>query len=203
MEITFGVYLEYFFWSFALGAGLAFVYDGLRATRRMTRGSAWRVNLEDSLFFLLSGGLLFLIAFDKNAGQLRWQGFLGTFLGAGGYYLLFHNYVVFGMVWLTEGLIRIFVWLIRVLLVPVQAVYRILAKPFYVVVWYSRKKASRAKGALRAKRQAMQMRTKTKKAEKEKRKRQKNEKKQKEKSARKTRDIREEAENFPLTNGRV
>ncbi len=163
MEITFGVNLRYFFWSFLLGGGLSLIYDILRSGRQLSKNSVFRVNLEDGLFFLLAGGLLFLVAFDKNGGQLRWQGFLGTGLGIAAYYMLFQNRVVILLVWLYQLMMRIFLWLIQILLFPVRLVYKILSKPFLVIIWYSKKSMRKAGGILKTKQRKHEHRKRVKK----------------------------------------
>ena len=163
MEATFGVKLGYFLWSLALGGGLAFVYDVLRSGRRIAKNSVLRVNLEDLLFFLLAGALLFFLAYDKNGGRLRWQGFLGTISGVSIYYLIFRDRIVRAMVWSSQALMTLVLWVVKILLFPVRIVYRILAKPFLVIGWYSKKGASKAGGIIKTKRQQMRLRAKTRK----------------------------------------
>lgn len=162
MEVTYGVNLGYFLWSFLLGGGLSLIYDILRSGRRITKNSVFRVNLEDGLFFLLAGGLLFLVAFDKNGGQLRWQGFLGTGLGIGIYYLMFRDRIVTLLVWMYQVIMSVFLWLVRILLFPVRLVYKILAKPFLLIVWYSKKSITKAGGILRTKQRKQQIRKRVK-----------------------------------------
>ncbi len=162
MEVTFGVKLEYFLWSLLLGGGLSLVYDILRSGRRMGKNSIFRVNLEDGLFFLLAGGLLFVVAFDKNGGQLRWQGFLGTGLGIGSYYALFRNHVVNLLVWGYQLVIRIALWLLKLVLLPVRLIYKLLAKPFWVIAWYSKQSVRKAGGILKTKRRKRELHNKVK-----------------------------------------
>ncbi|MEE1013352.1 MAG: spore cortex biosynthesis protein YabQ [Clostridia bacterium] len=177
MEATFGVKLGYFLWSLALGGGLAFVYDVLRSGRRIAKNSVIRVNLEDMVFFLLAGVLLFFLAYDKNGGRLRWQGFLGTVLGVSIYYLIFRDSVVRAMVWVSQALMTLVLWLVKIFLFPVCIVYRILAKPFLIIGWYSKKGASKAGGIIKTKRQQMRLRAKTRKFSKSNRKKRLAEKK--------------------------
>ncbi|MBR5152588.1 MAG: spore cortex biosynthesis protein YabQ [Clostridia bacterium] len=160
MKLSYGVKLGYFFWSLALGGILCLIYDGIRCGRRLTKPSIFRINLEDGLFFLLSGILLFLAAFDKNGGRIRWQGFLGTILGMAGYHLLFRDWIVRIGVSITETFLRIIVWIVRTISIPVQFVYRLLAKPFYVVAWYSRKSLSKTERILKVKRKKRQLKKK-------------------------------------------
>ncbi len=170
MEMDFGVTVSYFLWSLALGGIMAFLYDLLRMTRRIVSTSVFGVNLEDICFFLVVGLLLFWTAYDKNGGQLRWQGFLGVILGFGFYRAVLKDRFVRVLVWCYEGLVQVFLWLFRVLLFPVRVVYRILAKPFLVIGWYSRERIRRVNRIFRASREQKKIRHKCRKAEMKKRK---------------------------------
>ncbi len=172
MEMKFGITVSYFLWSLALGGIMAFLYDLLRMTRRMISTSVFGVNLEDICFFLLGGLLLFWTAYDKNGGQLRWQGFFGAILGFGFYRAVLKDRLVKVLVWCNKGLIEAFLWVFRVLLFPVRVVYKMLAKPFLVIGWYSRERVRRVNGIFRASREQKKIREKCKKAEMEKRKKQ-------------------------------
>jgi len=172
MELQYGVKVGYFLWSLVLGMVLCLIYDFVRSGRRLAKLSAFWVTLEDGLFLLLAGILLFWVAYDKNGGSLRWQGFLGVALGAAGYYFVFRNRVVNLTVRITESVICAAVRLVRVLLIPVQVVYRILAKPFLVIAWYSRKSVSKAERILKIRRRKHQLRSRREKLLKENRKKQ-------------------------------
>ncbi len=172
MELSYGVKIGYFLWSLALGAVLCLMYDLIRCGRRLAKPSVFWVNLEDGLFLLLGGILVFWTAFSKNGGNLRLYGILGTALGAGGYYFLFRDNIMEFAVWLSQGLIYCSIKVIRLLLIPVQLVYRILAKPFWVVAWYSRKSAIKTGRILKVKQKRRQLRKKREQMWNEKRKNQ-------------------------------
>lgn len=150
MEIQYGVSMDYFLWSAALGGGLALVYDMLRAFRRVARAGTAAVVLGDILWFLLAGAALFWLAYAKNGGRLRWQGILGTASGVGLYRLVLRDWVV----WLLVRGIRLLnwaaFWILRAALFPVRLVYKALKRPFLVVGWYSRQGVRRVGGALAA-----------------------------------------------------
>ena len=173
MEVTFGVTLSYFLWSMLVGGVLALIYDVFRTLRRISRTSVLGVNLEDVLFFLFAGALLFWMAYSKNSGRLRWQGFLGTALGLAVYRILIKDRLVNALVYLYGVLVRILTWILKAILLPVKIIYRILAKPFIVIGWYSHRGVSRASGAIKLKREKHRIKVKCKKAEAEKRRRSK------------------------------
>lgn len=144
MEIKLGATVSYFLWSLLAGGVLAFAYDLLRSSRRIFKTSVFGINFEDILFFLLSGIILFWIAYDKNDGRLRFQGFLGVFLGFLVYRIVFQDRVVKIIVWIFEQLLKLLFFLLKIVLFPVRMIYKALAKPFLVIAWYSRQGICRA-----------------------------------------------------------
>ncbi len=138
MELKLGATVSYFLWSLLAGGVLALVYDLLRSSRRLFVTSVFGINLEDIFFFLLFGLIIFWIAYDKNNGQLRFQGFLGAFVGFGIYRLVFRDVIVKILVFLSKQMVKLISFIINIILFPCHIVCKVLAKPFYVIVWYSR-----------------------------------------------------------------
>ena len=169
MEIAYPVGIDYFLWSLLTGAVLALLYDILRAVRKMTGGSGFSVNTEDILFFLLAGISMFVLAFYKNSGQLRWQGFLGTIAGFVIYRCIFKNFMIAVMVRFYSFIIRIVTGILKAVFMPVQLICKILKKPFVVVGWYTRQRVRKAEGAMRVRAERRKMQKKCQKTAKEKR----------------------------------
>lgn len=163
MEVTFGVDAVYFLWSLGVGGLLAFVYDVLRATRRMTTVKDLVVTLEDFFYALFTGVILFLTAYGKNEGELRWHGILGTVSGFFLYKLLFRNIVVNLLVKTYDLLVLVVVHALKIVLFPLRMLYKLLKKPFVVVGWYSKQGAGRA--ARRIKVQGGRLKNRIKSAE--------------------------------------
>lgn len=186
MEVTFGVNISYFLWSLLTGGVLALAYDLLRTVRRIIRTSAFGVNLEDILYFLMAGALMFWLAYDKNGGRLRWQGILGTAAGFALYRAVFQDWVVKILVRGYDILVQIFLWILKILLFPVRIVYKILEKPFVIIGWYSRKGARRAGGFLKTRAEKRKIKRKCRRAEAAKRK--ENRRKQRREEAKKAED---------------
>ncbi len=168
MELKLGATVSYFLWSLLLGGILALAYDVLRSARRIVRTSVFGVNMEDIGFFILTGILLFWTAYDKNDGRLRWQGFSGAILGFFLYRTLFRDRLVCVMVWFYQQAVRLGVGLIKIILFPLGIIYKILAKPFLVIGWYSSRGVRRAEGVLRTRMERQRLRRKCQKAEKKK-----------------------------------
>lgn len=137
MDITFDAGIGYFLWSVFLGIILAFIYDIIRVTRRVKKTPDGAVNFEDILYVIVSGCLLLYAAFNKNNGQLRWHGFLGTFSGILLYYIILGNHMVNITVAVWECLLKIVLWIVKIALYPVKLIYKILEKTFqYNVLAY-------------------------------------------------------------------
>lgn len=151
MEVKFGMDLNYFLWSLLGGSILAFVYDMLRAMRKISVRSVLCINIEDIMFFLFAGAMTFFIAYTKNDGRLRWHGFLGT---AGGFFvcrILFGNIVISILTRIYGILAKTAALLTKVVMLPVQLLCRLLAKPISVVSWYSREKIRSAERIVKVK----------------------------------------------------
>ncbi len=178
MEVQFGVSVGYFLWSLLLGFVLAFLYDLLRTARRIFRAAVWVVNLEDIFFFVLCGLLLLWTAYEKNSGRLRWQGFLGAGAAFYAYRHLLKEHMVCFLTGLYEKIVQGICAAVRLILFPVRLVYRILSKPFYIIVWYSKKQVHRAGDRMKTRKKQREIRHKCKVAEKNKKKRERDAKKQ-------------------------
>lgn len=149
MELRLGVTVYYFLWSLLSGFILAFVYDFFRSKRRIVKTSVIGVNLEDIIFFMVSSVLFFWIAYAKNNGIIRLQGFIGFFAGFWIYRMLFRDIMVRIMIFFTEIIVKFVVLILRVFLFPIRVAYGFLAKPFLVIGWYSRRGLTRAESVLR------------------------------------------------------
>ena len=145
MDKTFDAGAGYFLWSLFTGVVLAFVYDIVRVTRRIKSTSDRAVNFEDILYVIFAGIMILFTAFYKNNGQLRWQGFIGTFMGVFAYCAVFKNRVVNLIVAIWEGIVKVMLVIVKVLLFPVRITYKILKKPFAVVCWHTGREIGKIK----------------------------------------------------------
>ena len=102
----------------AFGLGAAFVYDWLRAARRILPHSDMLVAAEDVIFWLLCAVLVPVLIFRLNYGELRLFLFLGIVIGVVLYFVLIS---------------RIFLKIALFVFGAVKAVIRILAMPFVYI----------------------------------------------------------------------
>lgn len=117
-----------------MGAGvisgflMSFVYDILRAKRKMSRSGALLVNLEDIIFILFSGFVFLYITYEFNSGTVRLTGFLTVASGGILYFFIFRNKMV-GFICTVSKLV------LKILIFPFAAIWRIFRKPVRIIAW--------------------------------------------------------------------
>lgn len=67
--------------SLLMGIFIAYVYDLLRIFRRVVPHDSFFVSLEDLLFWIYSGGEVFLLMYHESDGTLRWFAIIGALAG--------------------------------------------------------------------------------------------------------------------------
>lgn len=80
---------------FAAGAGLALVYDGIRIFRLLFHHADWIVDVEDLLYWIFTGWMVFETLFYFNQGTLRMYAFIGLLLGVIFYLLTISRGILF------------------------------------------------------------------------------------------------------------
>ncbi len=169
MEVKLGATVSYFLWSFFAGVLLALLYDCFRSSRRIFRTSVLGVTFEDVLFFLIAGGVLFVTAFYKNGGRLRFQGFGGVIFGFLLYRRLMKDRIVRMMVWIYQKAVCLFIFILKIILFPLRMVSKVLSKPFLVIGWYSKQGVKRAERVFRTIKARQNLTEKRKKADQKRR----------------------------------
>lgn len=66
---------------FLLGAGLMLIYDVLRIKRLVVLHPIVLISIEDVLYWLVAGVLMFLLLYKEDAGSIRWFAVAVTALG--------------------------------------------------------------------------------------------------------------------------
>lgn len=64
--------LKYVGECFLLGALLMLLYDCLRISRIVIPHTHWLIAIQDILYWLLSGVMMFLLLYKEDAGSIRW-----------------------------------------------------------------------------------------------------------------------------------
>ena len=97
MPVSIPTEITFFLYSMLYGAAFFCVYDVLRCVRRIIIHNVFWIAVEDLLFWMAAGILLFLMIFDKNSGSLRGFFFLGLAAGALAWYFLFDHFLMAGL----------------------------------------------------------------------------------------------------------
>lgn len=73
--------LQYVLECFCLGAGLMLAYSFLQMLRRIIRHSYIVVSIEDILYWIMAGCMMFSLLYKEDAGNIRWFAVGITFAG--------------------------------------------------------------------------------------------------------------------------
>ena len=113
MSKSIGFEVQFFFVSVVWGVVLLIVYDFLRIFRRIIPHSWEFVAIEDLLFWITSGMLIFNMMYEQNNGIIRGFSIFGMTLGM----LIYNHYISRGFVKETSSLLhKIFGLMVKVIL---------------------------------------------------------------------------------------
>lgn len=73
--------LQFFFQAFLWGILMMILYDGLRLFRRLVSHSVLAVAIEDILYWIVCGLLIFRMLYLENSGAIRGFAILAVVLG--------------------------------------------------------------------------------------------------------------------------
>lgn len=127
MELLY-LQLKLFIASVVSGILLLFFYDFLRIYRVVSKHGKIRIFIEDYLFWMASGFVIFLMLYQFNNGAIRSFAILGIALGMWGYHCGPST------LW-VRFISRILKWLISLW----KSIWRILMKPFCCFFRFTRK----------------------------------------------------------------
>lgn len=105
--------------SFALGAGLFFLYDILRILRRIVPHGVIMIGIEDFMYWLICTGAVFVLLYQGNDGMVRGFAIGGVILGMLAYFALLSRYVI-----------RVNVFVLKKILGCLRKILRVVLKPF-------------------------------------------------------------------------
>ncbi len=143
---------QFFLLSILSGLVSAFLYDILRISRRIVRVSDTVINIEDILFFAAAAFLIFIAAYLKNSGEIRWQSFIGFAIGITLYIVTVRNRLLNLSTVIIRFIVKIVGMVISVILFPLRLIFKIFRKPVSVIAWYTGKGMRRVKSAAKKRR---------------------------------------------------
>ncbi|NLH97300.1 MAG: spore cortex biosynthesis protein YabQ [Clostridiaceae bacterium] len=132
-----------FLWATASGMAIAFIYDLFRIFRKAVKTGSIAVFVQDIMFWLIACVIMFISIYRCNDGELRGFLFLGAFLGAVLYVMLFSRAVMGSSLFIIKITSRAVRFLVFVVLYPFRLLVKLLAVPV-------RKAAKAAADPLRA-----------------------------------------------------
>ena len=110
------------------GLIVGLLFDIFRILRKSFKTSDLVTIIEDILFWLITGFIILYSIFVFNNGEIRFFMFIGIFIGAGLYMVLLSNYVIKISVKIIYILKKIITCILKILLFPVQCIYKIVKK---------------------------------------------------------------------------
>ena len=137
MEIHVSQQAAVFLWTVAGGVLSGLVYDMFRIVRRLFRTPDWAVFLCDTVFWLASSIIAFVIILKVNSGQIRWFQFAGLIIGGAIYFSFLSQIVTKAVIFVLRIIVKTVIILKKLLAIP----KKILAKPLGFV----KKRLSRGK----------------------------------------------------------
>lgn len=121
MNESINVEVSFFLVSILCGAILLLVYDCIRVFRRIIKHGGLFVALEDLLFWIGSGVMIFVMMYQQNNGRIRGFSIMGMLLGMVAYNKLLSNIIVNGSTFIIKKICNI-------LLRPFQIIFGFIFK---------------------------------------------------------------------------
>ena len=153
MGITLEMQIEFFVWSVITGLFSGFIYDFFRTVRVMAKPKNSTIIVHDILFLVILALGAFVLSFTVGRGELRLFEFIGIFCGFILYRWMFKDSVIKILIRTVKSLIKISIFVIKIVIFPLKIIYKILEKPFNIIIWHTRRKRQKAGLAFKIKRE--------------------------------------------------
>ena len=121
---------------FLSGSIFAVVFDALS----VLKGGFLLNCLKDVLLWITITIVMFCLCLKLNDGEFRFFMFIATLLGALLYFKTISRYVILILAKLFFLLKKIIGFAVKILLMPLSFLARVLNKPFFVAITFTRKK---------------------------------------------------------------
>jgi len=118
-----------FLYSIVGGVIIAFIYDIFRVKRRAVKTSLIFVYVEDLVFWIIVGAVMFAVIYLSNEGEVRGYIFIGSLLGIIAYSLVFSKIVMAAFLYVIKTVCRLVKFLCRMIAYPFRAVFGLLSFP--------------------------------------------------------------------------
>jgi spore cortex biosynthesis protein YabQ len=111
--------LDLFVNAFVLGIILIFAYDLLRIFRRIVKHKKMAVALEDTIYWIISGFVVFIMLYEYNDGIIRWFAVAGVAIGMFLYNISISKFIVKYVSLGADKIIKVISRILRILFKPV------------------------------------------------------------------------------------
>lgn len=121
------------------GCLLGLVYDLIRIFRRIIRHNNLALNMEDFLFFIICGFLVFFILFNDNYGEIRFFSLIGATLGTIIYFFSLSCIIIELGTKLILKLLMFIKLIISIIVYPIKLILNVVLFPFKILYRFMRK----------------------------------------------------------------
>jgi len=128
MSTAISTELFFFLKSILTGALIVFIYDIIRIFRRIIKHRTLAIALEDGLYWLASGFLIFMMMYEENDGIVRGFSIIGVALGMIVYNGSISKLVVKYTAFVINGVIHIVKKILYILSTPFRFILKKLGK---------------------------------------------------------------------------
>ena len=135
MVITMAGQLKQLMYMAVFGFCAAFIYDILRAARRITAQNTFSVSVQDIIFWLFLGVSTFLLIFRLNYGEIRLFMFLGMVIGMAVYFTVISPVFLKITAYIVKGV----GYVIRIVIYPFSVTADVLKTIFEYFVNFIKK----------------------------------------------------------------
>ena len=115
------------------GILIGVLFDIFRILRKSFKTADIVTYIEDTIFWLLTGGIVLYSIFVFNNGEIRLFMFIGILLGVSFYLLLFSRYVIKVSVTIINTLKNIIMWIYKTIMTPIKFIYKIMEEYYNLV----------------------------------------------------------------------
>lgn len=112
-----------------------FIYDILRAKRKLVKSGRVCINIEDVFFLIICGGVMLFVTYFYNSGEIRISSFFAMIIGTGLYFLILRNRMVNFLVKIILYVKKFIIFVIKIIFIPVRIILRLFRKPVYIFCW--------------------------------------------------------------------
>lgn len=112
----------------AIGASIGMFYDMFRISRRVVKHSKAMISIEDSIFWIASILVFFIMLYKKNYADLRAFTILGLVIGATIYFLVFSKYIIKVCVYIINAILYPIKKVLQLIFYPIRKIYKLIRK---------------------------------------------------------------------------